>query len=314
MPALDSTADKPRAPSLANPPGVLIAVAAVEVVVFLVFGLIDGRWSGAMLGFLISSLAGATYVWLRLANGGDQNWEEAERHRRQQAAVAALGSRALGARSFATIAADATRTLTEARDLAFVCLMRVVDGGRRVVPAEVVGLPGDAAARDIGVDQIEHTLTEGRPVVSDDLAEEERFDATALVEHGMRSSMTALVLFPDGTPYGAIAAYSHRARRASPRRTSTSSRRSPTCSPARSPASRRRQRCSTARCTTPSRCCPTGRCSSTASTRRWRGSPAGTPTSPRSCSALTTSRRSTTPPATTPATWRCACWPTASSC
>jgi diguanylate cyclase (GGDEF)-like protein len=83
-----------------------------------------------------------------------------------------------------------------------------VDGGRRVVPAEVVGLPGDAAVRDIGVDQIEHTLREGRPVVSDDLAAEEHFDATALVEHGMRSSMTALVLFPDGTPYGVIAAYS----------------------------------------------------------------------------------------------------------
>ena len=172
MPAPEPSANGRRPPSLANPPAALIAVAAIQVVVFLVFGLVDGRWSSAGLALLISSLAGAAYVWQRVANGGDQDWEEAERHRRQQAAVAALGSRALGARSFATIAADATRTLTEARDLAFVCLMRVVDGGRRVVPAEVVGLPGDAAARDIGVDQIEHTLTEGRPVVSDDLGEE----------------------------------------------------------------------------------------------------------------------------------------------
>ena len=247
----DTTADDRAPPRSPTRPAMLIAVAAVEVVVFLAFGLVDGRWSALGRRRPHPGLVGTAYVCLRVARDGDQDWEEA-------GAIAASrrpwprSARARSARGpFATIAADAVRTLAEARDLSLVvphARRRRRSPGR---PRRGGRPPGQAAARDIGVDQIEHTLTEGRPVVSDDLATRTRFDATALVEHGMRSCMTALVLFPDGTPYGVIAAYSDRPGELRAPRTSTSSRPSPTSSRAHSRASRRRPRCSTARCTIP---------------------------------------------------------------
>ncbi len=142
---------------------------------------------------------------------------------RQQAAVSALGSRALRDRHLRTLLDDACRTTVETLGCEFCKVLELRPGaGELVLRAGVgwsEGLVSSAVVPTGADSQAGYTLLVGQPVVVEDLATETRFKGpTLLREHGIVSGMSCVIVNAGrgGEPWGVFGAHTRRRRSFTP--------------------------------------------------------------------------------------------------
>ncbi|MBD0338240.1 MAG: PAS domain S-box protein [Thermoleophilia bacterium] len=135
----------------------------------------------------------------------------------QQAAIAALGRRALAAPTLDAVLQDAVEVVARTLGVGFGAVLELEPDGRLLLragsgwPAEIVGrtwLPNTARTHS------GWTLRQGngQPVVVDDVRAETRFEfSPAIREHGIQSGI-AVAIGPADRPYGVLAAH-HRVPR-----------------------------------------------------------------------------------------------------
>jgi diguanylate cyclase (GGDEF)-like protein/PAS domain S-box-containing protein len=134
--------------------------------------------------------------------------ELAERRIAQQTAVAWLGQRALADADLGALFAAALNVTAATLDASHAGLARSEGGGRlRLICA--VGWDVGATLRvEPRQTQAGFTLTTNRPVLVDDLAAEERFDASLLVGAGVRSGISCVVNGVGAEPWGVLSIHS----------------------------------------------------------------------------------------------------------
>jgi DNA-binding NarL/FixJ family response regulator/signal transduction histidine kinase len=143
--------------------------------------------------------------------------EELERRVAQQAGVAALGLQALEGQDLRSLMDDAARIVASALDVELVKVGELLPGASELLiragagwRAGVVGSDTEPAGSDSAAG---YSLRSDDAVVSDDLAEEHRFDVPGLVhEHGARSA-AAVVIGDRRAPFGVLSTLSQSPRR-----------------------------------------------------------------------------------------------------
>jgi diguanylate cyclase (GGDEF)-like protein/PAS domain S-box-containing protein len=139
-----------------------------------------------------------------------------ERRAAQQAAVAALGERALEAEDPAWLLDLAVAAVRGTLNVELAAVLELADDGRRLAVRAGAGFAGDAAhgaslPAGWADSQEGFTLIHREPVIVDDAAAERRFAQGPLVaEHGAVSGVTVLVQGRGG-PHAVLAAHSTRA-------------------------------------------------------------------------------------------------------
>ena len=127
----------------------------------------------------------------------------------QQAAVAALGVRALGNLDLPALMQDAVETVSRTLDNEMVKVLELLPDRSAVRLVAGVGwregLLGRATV-GVGLDsQAGYTLKSNEPVIVEDLRREPRFSGPPLLhEHGVVSGMSVIIHGVDGRPYGVL--------------------------------------------------------------------------------------------------------------
>lgn len=140
-----------------------------------------------------------------------------ERGEQRQAAVAALGQRALAGAPLAELRQAAAELLAKIMEVPFTEILEVSGDRRRLKLVGGVGWRGGLVGREtveagLG-SQGGYTLTTAEPVLVDDIATETRFRPSRLVlDHGVVSGVTVIVGAPT-RPHGALGAFDRRRRR-----------------------------------------------------------------------------------------------------
>src|SRR5262249_54784575 len=140
------------------------------------------------------------------------------RQARAQAAVAALGQKALAVPDLPALMSEAVHTLAGVLGVEYCKLVELLPGDRELLLRAGVGwregLVGHATGGP-GLDaQAGYTLLSGGPVVVEDLGTEARFRAPPLLrEHGVVSGMSCRIAGPAGQPYGVLGVHTARPRR-----------------------------------------------------------------------------------------------------
>lgn len=145
---------------------------------------------------------------------------------RQQQAVARLGQRALTGVDLSTLLDEAVVYVSRSLDVEYSKIFEVLPGGDNLILRAGVGwLEGRVGEVQTPVGQVGlttvpshvdsqsgYTLLAREPVISEDLAREERFDGRGMVaEHGITSGVS--VIIPGrGRPFGVLGAHSTRRR------------------------------------------------------------------------------------------------------
>jgi PAS domain S-box-containing protein len=131
---------------------------------------------------------------------------------RQQAAVAQLGSEALFATDIDVVMESAVATVAENLDVEHCAVMELLESGEGLLMRAGVGWEeGMAGSLVVPTGTASHAgavIAGGRPLVSRDLAGEERFEVPApLLDHGIASA-AGVVIAGDAGPVGSLGAYS----------------------------------------------------------------------------------------------------------
>ncbi|MDQ3938017.1 MAG: GAF domain-containing protein [Chloroflexota bacterium] len=134
-----------------------------------------------------------------------------ERAERRQAAVAALGQRALAAPSLKELLDEAVDLVAKTLDVPYAKILQLMPGGRRMrLMAGVGWRPGLVGRQTVGAgmdSQAGYTLANEGPVVVENLATETRFSGPRLlVEHGVVSGLS-VIIGGRPTPYGVLGAH-----------------------------------------------------------------------------------------------------------
>jgi PAS domain S-box-containing protein len=134
---------------------------------------------------------------------------------RQQQAVASLGELALRERELQTVFDEATSAIARTLEIEYCKVLECLPGGDEVLLRAGVGwqagLVGSARIETHERSQAGYTLTSGSPVIVTDLRAERRFTGPRLLlEHGVVSGMSCIILGPDGSPWGVLGAHSRR--------------------------------------------------------------------------------------------------------
>jgi diguanylate cyclase (GGDEF)-like protein/PAS domain S-box-containing protein len=138
-----------------------------------------------------------------------------ERRAAQQAAVAALGERALEAEEPAKLLSGAVGAVCRTLNVELAALFALEGDGRALVLRAGAGFAGDVAGRESvpagwHESQEGFTLIRREPVIVDDVEGEQRFGHAELVaQHGAVSAVTVVVQGRGG-PHGVLGAYSSR--------------------------------------------------------------------------------------------------------
>src|SRR5437764_914824 len=131
--------------------------------------------------------------------------EERERRARQQALVADLGLRALASDELQPLLDDAVGLVARTLDVELVGIAEVLPGEEALLRAGVgwgSGVVGHGTAIARPGSLLGHTVASGEPVVSEDLAADERFQVSALLsEHDAVSGATVVIAGRD-KPFG----------------------------------------------------------------------------------------------------------------
>jgi two-component system cell cycle sensor histidine kinase/response regulator CckA len=169
------------------------------------------------LAALLVVTAGAIELAIRTVRG---SVGAAEERVLQQAAVAALGQRALAHRDFAALLQEAAELVARTIGVEFckvlelepnenVLLLRAGVGWRE-------GCVGHARVGTHRSSQAGYTLEQSEPVVVEDFAAETRFEAPEILkEHGVASGISCAIQEAEG-PWGVLGAHSRSARRFRP--------------------------------------------------------------------------------------------------
>jgi PAS domain S-box-containing protein len=140
-----------------------------------------------------------------------------ERGERRQAAVAALGQRALAGAPVAELNQTAAELLADILEVPYTEILELSDDGRRLQLVAGVGwrrgLVGHESV-DAGLgSQGGYALSTAEPIAVDDLASETRFrPSRLLLEHGVVSGL-AVMVGPPARPHGALGGFDRRRRR-----------------------------------------------------------------------------------------------------
>jgi len=140
---------------------------------------------------------------------------------RQQAAVAALGQKALVERDLPALMDEAVRTVAAGLGVEYCKLLELQPGGLDLLLRAGVGwregLVGHATVDTGRESQAGYTLLCTEPVVVDDLAAETRFRPPPLLrDHSVASGMSCRITGPGGRPFGVLGAHTTRPRRFTP--------------------------------------------------------------------------------------------------
>lgn len=133
---------------------------------------------------------------------------------RQQAAVAALGQRALLGGEIGPLLEDAVRTLADTLDVELTKVLELLPPGDELVMRAGVGWGrGEHRVAAGGLSQAGYTLASRAPVVVEDLPSEERFRGPRLLlDQGVVSGMSVIIA-GRGRPFGILGAHTRRRRR-----------------------------------------------------------------------------------------------------
>jgi GAF domain-containing protein len=129
----------------------------------------------------------------------------------QQAAVAAIGQRALGERNMDRLLAEIVEAVAAVLVTEFVSVLELAPDGRslRLVAGRGwrAGIVGELVLGAQRGSMAGYTLATGQPVIVDDLAHEARFEVSSVLrEHRTRSGMSVRIGEPEN-PYGALAVF-----------------------------------------------------------------------------------------------------------
>jgi PAS domain S-box-containing protein len=135
---------------------------------------------------------------------------------RQQAAVAALGQRALAGASIDALKTEAVEAVARELDVEYAKVLELTpDGGSLLLRAGVGWAPGLVGRASVSAgteSQAGFTLAERRPVIVADLGAETRFSGPALlVDHGVVSGLS-VIISGTGPPFGVLGAHTRRRR------------------------------------------------------------------------------------------------------
>ncbi|MGV3532302.1 MAG: PAS domain S-box protein [Chthoniobacteraceae bacterium] len=142
--------------------------------------------------------------------------EQAHQHARQQAAVAALGMRALAERDIPALVREAVQIAAQTLNVEFAKVLRVLPDGQGLLLEAGVGwqpgLVGGAVVPAGRHSQAGFTLLSREPVIVTDLASESRFNSpTLLRQHGVVSGMS-VIIHDLSQPYGVFGVHTSQPR------------------------------------------------------------------------------------------------------
>jgi PAS domain S-box-containing protein len=155
-------------------------------------------------------------VYLRDVTERKRADAELERWTHRQALVAALGQRALAGEPVQAVMGEAVAIVARALDAAPVGIAEVLPGGELLLLRAGVGWNagsvGHATGQSGRASLVGYTALAGGPVISEDLATDERFDISAfLAQHAVTSAATVLIAGHDA-PFGVLCAFSEERR------------------------------------------------------------------------------------------------------
>lgn len=139
------------------------------------------------------------------------NSDEADKLRKQVATLAEFGKSALRVDDLGALLQEATRLVSDAIDVDLVKVLEVLPGGETMlVRAGVNWAPGVVGHATIPANEgsaAGYALQTGKPVISENVATESRFQipklAKLLTEHGVKSTVNVLVSGED-KPFGIL--------------------------------------------------------------------------------------------------------------
>lgn len=139
---------------------------------------------------------------------------------RQQADIATLGQKALFGQPLQQLMDDAVRSVSNILDNELVKVLELLPGGDRLLLRAGVGwregLVGTATV-SAKESQAGYTLLNSGPVVVADLATETRFTGPSLlIEHGVVSGISCVILGTGGEPYGVLGTHTRSRREFTP--------------------------------------------------------------------------------------------------
>ncbi|MHB8492486.1 MAG: diguanylate cyclase domain-containing protein, partial [Solirubrobacteraceae bacterium] len=128
-------------------------------------------------------------------------------HTRRHAALAELGRHALRAPDLASFLEEVVETVASTLQVQICALLKLRAGEEMLDAIASVGRRGTNALPAGTHTQAGYALGARKPVVTEDLTTETRFDTSTLLEEGIVSGMSA-VIEADGRPFGVLAAHS----------------------------------------------------------------------------------------------------------
>lgn len=136
---------------------------------------------------------------------------------RQQAAVAELGRRALGAVELSALMDGAAEIVAHTLGIEYTKILQLLPGGDAFILRAGFGWkPGHVGRTTVGLgvdSQAGYTLVSDFPVVVEDQSQEIRLKVSPLLaEHGVVSGVSAIIIGPEG-PWGVLGAHATRPRR-----------------------------------------------------------------------------------------------------
>ncbi|MBI3780407.1 MAG: PAS domain S-box protein, partial [candidate division NC10 bacterium] len=172
-------------------------------------------WLLVLLVLVISAAGAALFSWLVFAQIL-QREETLNVHARQQAAVAALGQRALARTDLSILMNDAVALVAHTLDVEFCKVLELLpDGTALLLRAGVGWKDGSVGSATVGAgtdSQAGYTLLSNEPVIVEDLRTEPRFSGPPLLrDHGVVSGMSVIIPGAD-RPFGVLGAHTTRRR------------------------------------------------------------------------------------------------------
>ncbi len=163
---------------------------------------------------LIRPLSGDPYFIAQIEDVSERKRAEAQaaeaeqrarRRERQQAAVVALGERALSGVGFQQLCQQAVEAVAETLHTPFARIMELAGDGTEVRQVAAVGWPDRIVEKfHVSTTQAAYTLLGRQPVIVEDAASETRFDARPLLAQGIVSGMSVVVADQDGSESYAV--------------------------------------------------------------------------------------------------------------
>lgn len=135
------------------------------------------------------------------------NSEEIERLRRQRATLAEFGAHALRNDDLGALLQEATERVSDAIEVDLVKVMQLVDDSTLLIIAGVNWRPGVVGHATMAADETTpggYALRHDAPVISPDLATENRFQIPEILKsHGVKSMINVVIRGKDG-PFGVL--------------------------------------------------------------------------------------------------------------